>query len=113
MIHTSPKTQKSFQQDYDVYGDSYTEDTTAEQLKSVFERITQVLSYVDFTFDIKGCPILDINVQYMLTPLNFSQPQMSELQVNKWSTKNDFSGTPVWPLCCVGLLTSSSIGSQN
>lgn len=109
MIHTSPKTQKSFQQDYDVYGDSYTEDTTAEQLKSVFERITQV-SCVDFTFYIKGCHILDINVQYMLTPLNFSQSQMSELQVNKWCTENDFSGTPVWRLCCVGLLTSSSIG---
>ena len=39
MIHTSPKTQKSFQVDYDEYGDSYTEDTTAEQLKDVFERI--------------------------------------------------------------------------
>lgn len=49
MIHTSPKTQKSFQQDYDVYGDSYTEDTTAEQLKSVFERITQDIDCVNET----------------------------------------------------------------
>lgn len=49
MIHTSPKTQKSFQQDYDDYGDSYTEDTTTDQLKSVFERITQVLSDVNYT----------------------------------------------------------------
>lgn len=41
MIHTSPKTEKSFQKDYDEYGDSYTEDTTAEQLQTVFERMTQ------------------------------------------------------------------------
>lgn len=42
MIHTSPKTQKSFQVDYDQFGDSYTEDTTAEQLKNVFDRVNKV-----------------------------------------------------------------------
>ncbi|XP_076100664.1 DNA ligase 4-like isoform X2 [Mytilus galloprovincialis] len=41
MIHTSPKTQKSFQVDYDQFGDSYTEDTTAEQLKNVFDRVNK------------------------------------------------------------------------
>lgn len=42
MIHTSPKTQKSFQVDYDQFGDSFTEDTTAEQLKNVFDRVNKV-----------------------------------------------------------------------
>ncbi|KAK7101253.1 DNA ligase 4-like [Littorina saxatilis] len=36
MIHTSPATRKQFQQDYDQYGDSFTEDVTEEQLKHIF-----------------------------------------------------------------------------
>lgn len=39
MIHTSPATQKVFQQDFDDYGDSYSEDTTSERLKDVFSKI--------------------------------------------------------------------------
>lgn len=42
MIHTSPATQKLFQQDFDDYGDSYSEDTTPERLKDVFSKITVV-----------------------------------------------------------------------
>lgn len=37
MIHTSPKTQKAFHLEYDDYGDSYSEDTTVDQLKTVFD----------------------------------------------------------------------------
>ena len=39
MIHTSPKTVREFAQDYDKYGDSFHEDTTVDQLKTVFENI--------------------------------------------------------------------------
>ena len=42
MIHTSPATQKLFQQDFDDYGDSFSEDTTPERLQDVFSKITVV-----------------------------------------------------------------------
>ena len=45
MIHTSPATQKLFQQDFDDYGDSFSEDTTPERLKDVFSKITVVCMY--------------------------------------------------------------------
>ena len=39
MIHTSPRTHSLLQQDYDEYGDSFTTDTTEEQLQKVFEKM--------------------------------------------------------------------------
>ncbi|XP_071117642.1 DNA ligase 4-like [Haliotis cracherodii] len=41
MIHTSPRTHKQFQLDYDEFGDSYTTDTTVEQLNTVFDKMEQ------------------------------------------------------------------------
>ncbi|XP_041359150.1 DNA ligase 4-like [Gigantopelta aegis] len=51
MIHTSPKTHKLFQQDYDEYGDSFTSDTTEEQLLKVFEKMENAVQDVS-TWDI-------------------------------------------------------------
>jgi len=42
MIHTSPKTLKAFHQEYDIYGDSYSDPTDTDQLETVFNRITEV-----------------------------------------------------------------------
>ncbi|ESP05690.1 hypothetical protein LOTGIDRAFT_181463 [Lottia gigantea] len=39
MIHISPKTQRKFDEDYDVYGDSYYTDTQEDQLKHVFDKM--------------------------------------------------------------------------
>lgn len=39
MIHTTPKTQKALQQDFDQFGDSYTLETTVEELRSVFNQM--------------------------------------------------------------------------
>ncbi|XP_059173254.1 DNA ligase 4-like [Physella acuta] len=37
MIYSTPATLKSFEQDYDQFGDSYTVDVTEEQLRNIFE----------------------------------------------------------------------------
>ena len=46
MIHTSPATHKMFQQDFDDFGDSYSEDTVPERLKDVFSKINVVRKIV-------------------------------------------------------------------
>ena len=46
MLHTSKLTTKRFAEGYDQHGDSYTEDTTVDQLKRVFKKIDEeVISY--------------------------------------------------------------------
>ena len=41
MIYTSQKTADTFALDYDRHGDSFYEDTTAEDLKTVFKKIEE------------------------------------------------------------------------
>ena len=43
MIHTTPKTQRLFNVDFDDYGDSYIEDTTPDRLKDVFAKLKKVV----------------------------------------------------------------------
>ncbi|XP_050403534.1 DNA ligase 4 [Patella vulgata] len=42
MIHTSPASLRKFKLDYDEYGDSYTEDTTEDQLQEVFNNMKEL-----------------------------------------------------------------------
>ena len=42
MIHISQKTQKNFQQEYDEFGDSFTELTSVPELQSVFRGMNNV-----------------------------------------------------------------------
>jgi len=39
MLHCSPRTAEKFAEEYDRYGDSYTEDATADSLKEVFNSV--------------------------------------------------------------------------
>jgi hypothetical protein len=42
MIHTSAKTQMALKKDYDEFGDSYTQDTSPEQLEYTFKHMQNV-----------------------------------------------------------------------
>jgi hypothetical protein len=42
MLHTSPATLKTFQQHYDKYGDSFTQDVTEDELQHIFSIIGKV-----------------------------------------------------------------------
>ena len=39
MLHCSPRTAEKFAEEYDRYGDSYTEDATADSLREVFNNV--------------------------------------------------------------------------
>lgn len=44
MIHASAGTRKRFLQEFDQYGDSFTEDISEEQLKDIFHAMDHVRS---------------------------------------------------------------------
>ena len=53
MIYASQKTLANFQKDFDKFGDSYTQISTIENLKQVFNNIEQVRTDLSI-YSIKG-----------------------------------------------------------
>ena len=46
MLHASKKTQDSFSQDFDRFGDSFTEEVDVERLKDIMQRVEPKVSFM-------------------------------------------------------------------
>ena len=69
MIHTSAKTLTSLKKDYDEFGDSYTQDTSPEQLKYTFQHMENVGVETSESYPFLQCALftewLWVHVQYV------------------------------------------------